>query len=55
MIRGEEEYVDEEELFYFPSLVVNMAEAMMLSPPRINSSLEEYSPRDSDVEKLWSY
>ncbi|KAH0641424.1 hypothetical protein KY285_032265 [Solanum tuberosum] len=56
MITGEEEYVDEEELFDFPSLLVNMAEAMMLTPPRINStSLEEYSPRDFDIENLWSY
>lgn len=56
-IKGDEEYVDEEELFEFPSLVVNMAEAMMLSPPRLNStSLEDYSPRDSDdVGNLWSY
>ncbi|XP_049376888.1 ethylene-responsive transcription factor ERF027-like [Solanum stenotomum] len=56
MITGEEEYVDEDELFDFPSLLVNMAEAMMLTPPRINStSLEEYSPRDFDIENLWSY
>ncbi|CAN4077363.1 unnamed protein product [Withania somnifera] len=57
MIRGEEEYVDEEALFDFPSLVVNMAEAMMLSPPRINSfPSEDYSSAgDFDAETLWSY
>ncbi|CAN4075945.1 unnamed protein product [Withania somnifera] len=55
-ISGEEEYVDEEELFDFPSLVVNMAEAMMLSPPRINSfPSEDYSSGDFDAESLWSY
>lgn len=53
---GEEEYVDEEALFEFPSLLVNMAEAMMLSPPRINSfPSEDYSSGDFDAESLWSY
>ncbi|XP_059308370.1 ethylene-responsive transcription factor ERF027-like [Lycium ferocissimum] len=56
MIMGEEEFVDEEALFGFPSLLVNMADAMMLSPPRINSSyFEDYSAGDFDVESLWSY
>ncbi|XP_004244718.1 ethylene-responsive transcription factor ERF027-like [Solanum lycopersicum] len=53
---GEDEYVDEEALFEFPNLVVNMAEAMMLSPPRINSfPSEDYSSGDFDTESLWSY
>ncbi|KAJ8538658.1 hypothetical protein K7X08_029954 [Anisodus acutangulus] len=56
MITNEEEFVDEEVLFDFPSFLVNMAEAMMLSPPRINSSsLEDYSPGDFDAQNLWSY
>ncbi|XP_060180044.1 ethylene-responsive transcription factor ERF027-like [Lycium barbarum] len=56
MIATEEEYVDEEALFDFPSLLVNMADAMMVSPPRINSSsFEDYSPGDFDAESLWSY
>ncbi|KAM3379814.1 ethylene-responsive transcription factor like isoform X1 [Capsicum galapagoense] len=55
-IGNKQEYVDEEELFDFPSLLVNMAEAMMLSPPRINStSMEDYSPKDSNVDSLWNY
>lgn len=52
-ITMEEEYIDEEALFDFPSLLINMAEAMMLSPPRINS--EDYSSGDYDGESLWSY
>ncbi|XP_055821859.1 ethylene-responsive transcription factor ERF025-like [Solanum dulcamara] len=55
-ITMEEEYVDEEALFDFPSLLVNMAEAMMLSPPRINSfPSEDYSSGDYDGGSLWSY
>lgn len=55
-INKEEEYVDEEALFDFPSLIVNMAEAMMLTPPRINSfPSEDYSSGDFDGENLWSY
>ncbi|XP_016552063.2 ethylene-responsive transcription factor ERF027 [Capsicum annuum] len=56
MVRDEEEYVDEEALFDFPSLIVNMAEAMMLSPPRINTfPSEDYSSGEFDGESLWSY
>ncbi|KAJ8553109.1 hypothetical protein K7X08_020502 [Anisodus acutangulus] len=54
MITSEKEYVDEEALFHFPSLLDNMAEAMMLSPPRINSSSWE-DPQGDYAESLWSY
>ncbi|XP_009764158.1 ethylene-responsive transcription factor ERF027-like [Nicotiana sylvestris] len=52
-----EKYVDEDDVFYMPNLLVDMAEAMMMSPPRINSSTwEEYSRGDpSYIENLWSY
>lgn len=49
------EFVDEEAIFGMPNLLVNMAEGMLVSPPRINSS-DECSPGDSDGgESLWSY
>ncbi|OIT20875.1 PREDICTED: ethylene-responsive transcription factor ERF027-like [Nicotiana attenuata] len=49
-------YVDEDDVFYMPSLIVDMAEAMMMSPPRINSSTCEDSRGDpSYIENLWSY
>ncbi|KAF8413092.1 hypothetical protein HHK36_001068 [Tetracentron sinense] len=52
---GGEEFVDEEALFDMPQLLVNMAEGMMVSPPRINSRSSEDSPENSDGESLWSY
>ncbi|XP_059442011.1 ethylene-responsive transcription factor ERF027-like [Corylus avellana] len=50
------EFVDEEAIFGMPNLLVDMAEGMLVSPPRINSS-DEYSPGDhSDGgQSLWSY
>nr|XP_016434306.1 PREDICTED: ethylene-responsive transcription factor ERF027-like [Nicotiana tabacum] len=51
-----EKYVDEDDVFYMPNLLVDMAEAMMMSPPRINSSTLEDSKGDpSYIESLWSY
>ncbi|EEF51091.1 ethylene-responsive transcription factor ERF027 [Ricinus communis] len=46
-------FVDEEALFHMPNLLVDMAEGMLLSPPRITSS--DDSPGTSDGENLWSY
>ncbi|KAJ9147851.1 hypothetical protein P3X46_029967 [Hevea brasiliensis] len=48
-----EQFVDEEALFGMPNLLVDMAEGMLLSPPRITSS--DDSPGTSDGESLWSY
>ncbi|BBN69785.1 Integrase-type DNA-binding superfamily protein [Prunus dulcis] len=49
----EEEFMDEEALLNMPNLLVDMAEGMLMSPPRISS---EDSPGNSDGgENLWSY
>ncbi|XP_009371279.2 ethylene-responsive transcription factor ERF027-like [Pyrus x bretschneideri] len=48
----QEEYMDEEELLNMPNLLVDMAEGMLVSPPRISS---DNSPGNSDGENLWSY
>ncbi|XP_073134678.1 ethylene-responsive transcription factor ERF027-like [Henckelia pumila] len=46
------EFVDEEALFQMPRLLMDMAEGMLLSPPRIASPP---SPDNFDVESLWNY
>ncbi|KDP25513.1 hypothetical protein JCGZ_20669 [Jatropha curcas] len=50
---SDQEFVDEEALFDMPNLLVDMAEGMLLSPPRITSS--DDSLGTSDGESLWSY
>ncbi|KAL3498771.1 hypothetical protein ACH5RR_041503 [Cinchona calisaya] len=49
------EFIDEEALFDMPNLLVDMAEGMLVSPPRITSPQSDNSPQHSDVESLWSY
>ncbi|PKI55398.1 hypothetical protein CRG98_024211 [Punica granatum] len=51
----QEEFVDEEALFDMPNLLVDMAEGMMVSPPRMNSPPSNDSPDNSDLETLWNY
>ena len=43
---------DEEALLNMPNLLVNMAEGMLVSPPRINTPSSDDS---SDGKCLWSY
>ncbi|XXG67251.1 hypothetical protein AAC387_Pa06g0642 [Persea americana] len=53
---GGEEFIDEEALFAMPQLLESMAEGMLLSPPRLNSTgSDDDSPDYSDGESLWSY
>ncbi|KAE8677996.1 ERF027 protein [Hibiscus syriacus] len=51
-----EEYVDEDILLNLPNLLVDMAEGLLVSPPRISSALsDDDSPDSSQGESLWSY
>ncbi|RWR86629.1 ethylene-responsive transcription factor ERF026-like protein [Cinnamomum micranthum f. kanehirae] len=50
-----EEFLDEEELYAMPELMVSMAEGMLLSPPRLNSPESDDPPESSDGGNLWSY
>ncbi|XVF10676.1 hypothetical protein REPUB_Repub07fG0203000 [Reevesia pubescens] len=50
-----EEYVDEDVLLNMPNLLVDMAEGLLVSPPRISSRPSDDSPENSDGESLWSY
>ncbi|KAI0520302.1 hypothetical protein KFK09_007774 [Dendrobium nobile] len=50
------EFVDEEELFEMPLLLANMAEGMLVSPPRMSSPETEESVLEvSEGEKLWKF
>lgn len=50
-----QEFVDEDELLNYPNLLVDMAEGMLVSPPRINTPSSDDSAGNSDGESLWSY
>ncbi|KAG0460691.1 hypothetical protein HPP92_020988 [Vanilla planifolia] len=47
-------FLDEEELFDMPRLLENMAEGMLLSPPRLSPGSDD-SPEASEGENLWNF
>ncbi|GMN44667.1 hypothetical protein TIFTF001_013868 [Ficus carica] len=49
------EFIDEEAILNMPNFLVDMAEGMLVSPPRINTPSSDDSPGNSDGECLWSY
>lgn len=49
------EFLDEEALFHMPKLLMDMAEGMLLSPPRIASSPSPESLDNFDVDSLWNH
>lgn len=55
VISSGQEFIDEEELFHMPNLLKDMAEGMLVSPPRIASPPSDDTPTGSDAENLWNY
>ncbi|GMJ04380.1 hypothetical protein like AT5G52020 [Hibiscus trionum] len=51
-----EEYVDEDAFLNLPNLLVDMAEGLLVSPPRITSALsDDDSPDNSHGGSLWNF
>lgn len=50
---GNEEFVDEDLIFDMPNVLMNMAQGMMISPPRIGLAASAAN-EDEDLD-LWSY
>ncbi|XP_074588715.1 ethylene-responsive transcription factor ERF027-like [Curcuma longa] len=48
-------YIDEEEMFEMPKLLINMAEGMLISPPRLSPRHSDDSPETPDSGNLWAY
>ncbi|KAK7330646.1 hypothetical protein VNO77_24844 [Canavalia gladiata] len=51
----ETEFLDEEAIFSMPSLLVDMAEGMLLSPPRMSPPPSHNSPESSAAGTLWNF
>ncbi|XP_065028996.1 ethylene-responsive transcription factor ERF024-like [Musa acuminata AAA Group] len=52
---SEGQYIDEDEIFDMPQLLVNMAEGMLMSPPRLSPSGPDDLPEVYEGESLWRW
>jgi|UniRef100_A0A2N9FUQ7 hypothetical protein len=53
---SDDDFIDEEAILNMPSLLANMAEGMLMTPPRIQSkSSSDESGGDGGGDVLWSY
>ncbi|XP_078176960.1 ethylene-responsive transcription factor ERF027-like [Carex rostrata] len=50
-----QEFIDEEEMLNMPQFLMNMAEGMMMSPPRLNPATSDDSAEASGGDSLWNY
>ncbi|KAL5976419.1 hypothetical protein ACLOJK_020750 [Asimina triloba] len=51
-----EEFIDEEVIFDMPNLLINMAEGMLLSPPRMDGIADDVGEEQAGCgHNLWSY
>ncbi|KAJ9147849.1 hypothetical protein P3X46_029965 [Hevea brasiliensis] len=49
-------YIDEDEVFNMPRLLVDMAQGLLLSPPHFEADGTEWNSLETDVDiSLWSY
>ncbi|KAK4740697.1 hypothetical protein SAY87_024285 [Trapa incisa] len=51
----QDQFVDEDAILDMPNLLVDMANGMLISPPRMRLSLSEDSSDNSDGGNLWGY
>ncbi|ESQ43330.1 hypothetical protein EUTSA_v10014566mg [Eutrema salsugineum] len=49
------EFMDEEAMLNMPSLLTEMAEGMLMSPPRMTNPTMDDSPENHEGDSLWSY
>ena len=50
-----DDFMDEDLIFNMPNLIIDMAEGMLLSPPRLDLATEEIDTANSVDHNLWNY